>query len=377
MSDPRQGWTSASNALEDSLCVGRHLAQAGLEDIGSEDSTKGDRIHAALAGWVNPTTLSFEEREMFDACRDLERKQCIDYFGETPSPVRVIREAQDGSTRLWVRFEKDGKQMSHSGQPDVVFRCGTRALVMEYKTGHNEVAESSSNMQLRDQAVLVYGNHTLLEEIATVVIQPLITTSPQICIYDKEALNRSQFAMYDRIVASNTTGAKRTPGEKQCQYCRAKNGHCVEYQQFAGQLAPPAMLQLFEVPFSKWTAQQMAAAADALSPAQKFLDELKAFLKEALKVDASFVPGWTLKNGSKIETISDPQACFDRFAQLGGKLEQFMPVVKVGKTKLREAVASVTSSKGKALDKKMAELTAGIVEVKENEPSLVKLKEGK
>lgn len=374
MSDVRKGHTSASSALPDSLCAGRHLAQQGLPDVAGKYSASGALVHAALAGWTQPQDLPFAERETFDACRTLEKKLVIDYFGEQPpSPIRVIREAQDGSTRLWARFGPS-REYEHSGQPDVIYRSGTRALIIEYKTLAGDVPDSSKNLQLRDQAVLVYGNHTLLDEIATAVVQPLVSSDSEITTYDRPALVQAQNEMFARVVASNNPKSPRTAGEVQCEHCKAKR-HCLEYQRWASAATPPQMLALMDVPVVAWTPEQRATAAAALAPAQKFLDDLKEFIKDGLKSDPNFCPGFTLKPGNNIQTITDPQACFDRFAAMGGKLPHFMGCVKLGKEKLKEAVQCVTGAKGKALDKAMAELTSGICKVTQNEPSLARVKE--
>jgi len=150
------------------------------------------------------------------------------------------------------------------------------------------------------------------------------------------------------------------------------NGHCVEYQVWAAKITPPQMLTVLEVPMANWTPEQRALAANALSPAQKFLDDLKDFLKAGIKTDPAFVPGWHLKPGAKRESINDPQKCFERFAVMGGTLDQFMGTVTVAKGKLKEAVSSACTIKGKVLDKAMAALTDGIVDVKQNDPSLEK-----
>lgn len=375
MNDVRKGCTSASNALADSLCKGRHLAQAGLPDSSNKYSDFGSKVHAALAQEIKPDTLTFEQREVFDACKEMEKKALIDYFGEQPPlPIRVIREKADGTTRLWVRFQHEGRLLEHSGQPDVIFRSGTRALIVEYKALLGDVPDSPKNLQLRDQAALTFGNHTLLEEIATTVAQPLASHTVELCVYDRDALARAQAEMMARVIASNDPNSPRTAGKAQCEHCKAKR-LCTTYQAWAAQMTPPAMLEVMEVPMAEWTPAQRAHAASQLGPAEKFLDDLRAFLKDGLKQDASFCPGWTLAPGAKRETIVDPQVCFDRFSVIGGKLPEFMKVVSVPKTKLREAVASVTGAKGKKLEQVMKEITLGIVEEKQNEPSLARVKE--
>jgi hypothetical protein len=372
--DPRGSWTSASNAAADFCCPGRHTAQAGLPDEPGEYAEVGRKIHAALAceDGNPPSGLSLEERETFDACRAIEAGLCKQFFGDGPmnraeNRFRVFREQ-----RYWAKFTKDGKEYAHSGQPDVVFRSGMRALICDYKVMHGDVPESPKNLQLRDQAVLVRGNLIPTDEIAVAIIQPWVTHKPELCLYDKAALEESTKRMFDRVVASNQPDAKRIPGELQCKYCKARKV-CLEYQKWAGAIAPPAMLNLLDVPMASWTPEQISRAASALGPCQKLLDDIKAMLKDRLTADPNSVPGWALEPGAKRETITNPQVCFDRFAALGGNIERFMLCVSVTKGKLKTALNDVTGAKGKALDAAMKTLTEGIVDVKETAPSLKKV----
>lgn len=113
-----------------------------------------------------------------------------------------------------------------------------------------------------------------------------------------------------------------------------------------------------------------------LPAAQKFLDDLKAFLKEGIvREGETFCPGWELGKPTKREKIKFPEKAFERFAALGGKLEAFMLCIDVKKTLLKEAVATTTGKRGKALDTAMRELTQDIVEVTTAEPSLKRLED--
>ena len=371
--DPRKGATSASNASADAACPGRHLAQAGLTDSGGEWAESGRKIHAALAGTAghefDTINLSLEEREVFDACRSIEQKLVLQYFGDKAPPMRVFREQ-----RYWARFAKDGKQYEHSGQADVVFRAGTKAMIADYKTLAGDLPESPKNMQLRDLGVLVKGNLVPTDEVAVVIIQPFVTHSPTLCVYTKDDLAKAEREMFERVIASNNPLTNRVAGELQCKYCKAKS-ICVEYQKWAAQIAPPAILSILDVPMASWTADQCGQAASALSPCQKFLDELKDMLKQRLEKDPASVPGWTLEPGKVRETIKDPQGVFDRFVQLGGKIEQFMGCVSVGKAKLKEALNQVTGAKGASLDKAVKTITDGFVESSQTAPSLKRVKE--
>jgi len=119
IADERGGWTSASNALSDSLCPGRYVACRGLTEImQSEEAESGTAIHAAMAG--KPVrALDADESTTAAMLADMERKataawkEAIQADAEA-MPV-VIRER-----RLWVgRQNDDGVWFRQAGRgPD-------------------------------------------------------------------------------------------------------------------------------------------------------------------------------------------------------------------------------------------------------------------
>lgn len=369
--DERRGCTSASNALEDTLCVARFLAQKGIPDgPKGPDAETGRKIHALLAGeqgMGEMAALPLAMREMFDACRSIEKAQVLKYFGSENGKMKVFREQ-----RYWVLVPDGtgGKGFEHSGKPDVVYRAGTKALIIEYKTLAGDIADSPDNLQLRDQAVLVRGNLRPIDEIATVVVQPLVTHSPVMCIYDGESLDRAEAEMFDRVRASHNPQALPTAGKPQCDFCKAKL-RCAAYQQWAGSMVP-GMLTLLDVPVASWTPEQRGVFCDKRLIAQKWLDECTDACKAILEVDPDGVSGWMLKAGAVKETIVDPQKVWDKFTLLGGKLEDFMGCIAVGKTKLKEAISKVTGAKGKKLEDALHTVTEGATETSQNKPSLAR-----
>lgn len=373
------GWTSASNADPDALCPKRHLSQKSLPKTETEskqnqkDREGGRRIHAALAVVTDNivATLTVAEREVFDACRKIEKAEANRFFTPEDGQVRVFREQEDGSSRLWCQVpDGRGGYFKHSGLPDVIFRAGKKALIIEYKTLAGDVPESADNRQLRDQAVLLKGNVPGIELIGVLVNQPLVTHSPVVCVYDTAALKRAEHEMFDRVRASNDPNAQAIAGKRQCNFCAAKN-YCVEYQRWAGAMVP-AMLNVLDVPVSAWTPEQRGYFCDNYSIASKWLDTSRAECERVLAEDPAAVVGWELKPGSIKETIIQPETVFQKFCQVGGTQEAFMTCVSVGKTKLKEALAKVTGAKGKSLDEAIKVVTAGCVSASQNKPSLVK-----
>jgi hypothetical protein len=357
--------TSASAAEADSLCAGRHLFQREMPDVKSEDAEAGTNVHDAL-GKGSPDGLDLEGQELYDRCQGIEKEVVARYFGlDAPPPP-------EREKRLWIAWTQTTGGLQHSGQPDALYRCKARALIIDYKTGRNETPASPSNMQLRDLAVLGWANKPLLNEIAVAIIQPWVTSKPEICVYKADDIKKASQLLLARVQASNDKSAPRVAGELQCKYCRARS-KCPEYQKFATAIVPMGDRSIVDIPVDDWTPQQCAVFLGSLGRAEKWLEECKSKMKALIKANPSAVPGWTLKPGVVRESITDAQTVFNRFSELGGSLEQFMGCITIGKAKVKEQVAGVTKTKGKALEAVMDGLTAGCVEAKESEPSLKKV----
>ena len=365
--DPRGGWSSASNAEADALCAGRMIAQRGLPEHQSDDADFGTQIHAALAA-NDPKGLSLEQVDIYDSCQKIAGKLVADCFGEENGPKVIPYKHR----RFWLTL-KGPQTFKHSGEADAVYHLDNRLLILDFKCLPGQKTESSRNGQLRDLAVLACGEIPGVNEVVVAIVQPLVTHTPEPCIYGADDLKQAALELYARIVKSNDPNSPRVAGEKQCGFCLAKP-HCAEYQKFAGAMLP-AMLSILDVPAANWTPEQCAVFCERRPVAQKWLDEVESAMKARLAADPAGIPGFGLKPGAIKETIKDPQACFERFAALGGTVPQFMQVVSVGKKKLAEAVHEVTAAKGKNLDKAVAALCAGITESKQNAPSLARVKE--
>jgi Protein of unknown function (DUF2800) len=359
----RGDWTSASSAQADSLCAGRYQAQKGLKS--SPDAPEaawaggGDEIHKALARQQDGA-LTAAQQGVYDACMRIEQELLIRLFG--PEVVN-LKSVPFREKRLWLEFNG----LRHSGQADVIYRMGPKLAVFDYKTLTGETPSSPTNMQLRDLAVLAWKNGALVTEVAVVVIQPLVTMKPDMCLYTVEHLERALSEMAARVTASHATDAKRTAGESQCKYCRARFT-CPEYAKWSSSTVP--QLNILNVPVADWTPDQCVTFCNNKARAQKWLDECELAMKGRLTADPQSIPGWKLKPGRIRETVTNPQSVFERFSARGGTLEQFMSVIAVGKVKLKEQLKLVTKEKGKALDESIGKLLEGLTVESQDSPSL-------
>ena len=370
--DERGGWTSASNAQYDLLCAARHLKQAAVPDPEkrTKDAAAGDRLHLALLK-RDPTGLSTDERDRYEATCVLEDKLVADYFGEHSDKARrtALREV-----RFWLKIgTPTGKLLKHSGKPDVVYRYLTKAMVLDYKSLYGDIPASQENMQLCDLAVLVRGHFVLIDEVAVAIIQPALSSSPDVCYYNKEQLARAEAALFERVAKNNDPAQEPVAGELQCRYCRAKK-YCGAYNRFAGNLVP-GMMALLEVPAVNWTPAQRAEFLDKRKIAQQWLDDRADEIKAILEKDPDGAPGYKLKPGAVREAINNPQQVFERFVGLGGTPEKFMPCITITKARLKEQVAVITGAKGKGLQGAMDTLLDGCVTRAVSAPSIIKADE--
>lgn len=374
--DERDGGTSASNAEADSLCQGRHLAQKGRPEQSSDDAKFGQQIHTALAT-INTEGLDTQQLSIYDSMVEITEALMLKVFGTDADNAKVFRERR---FKVQVASKPgDGEvRYKHSGKPDFVARLGNKALVIEYKCLPGEVASSPTNMQLRDQAVLVSGE-LLVNEVYTAVNQPLVTHEPDLCLYNKEALKQAEQEMFLRVRNSNDEAAGRTAGEKQCQFCLARSD-CPDYQTWAQSLIP-APATMFGVPVREWTEEQRAKFMDGKRTAQKWLDETYRALKELMKEYPGCVPGYVLGEGDKMTTITDPQKLFARFDAIAKQAEftdetlpLFMQCVAVKKGEFETLVRKVTGFKGKKLNATIDAMLTDIVEVSRKEGSIEKEK---
>jgi hypothetical protein len=356
--DERGGWTSASSAQADSLCPGRHFAQRSIpvvQEQDTEDARSGRLVHAAIAAGTTeglPAALA----DTADACLRIERNLVARWIGQnSPANLRVTREK-----RFWVNITSgdNGTVLRHSGKPDVVYRAGDKALILEYKALYGDVPVSPRNLQLRDQQVLVRGNLIIPGDITVAVIQPRLTHDPELCVYDRETSEVARLQLFERVKASNDSGSPRVAGQVQCQHCRAR-AFCQEYHQWAGG-SVPQMLSLLDVPVQAWTPEQRLNYWTRRSMAYDWLELIDQAIRDGMEKDAAFLPGYEIAPGKVRQSINKPEEVFKRFVQsFGGTSEQFLTTVIVGKTKLKEILATITKVKGKALDTALKTLIEG------------------
>ena len=304
MSDERGDLPSASNAARYAACPGSHRACIGLKDESSEDSRRGDRIHAWLQARRSPGSVTaFDiDGDDLDVATQCERQANLLIAEHVPTADRTLVE-----TRLWDHV------LAWSGKADLVVIDGSKALVIDYKTGRGDVEDATGNLQLRALAVLAARiPGTWIERVVVAIVQPL-AGPPSVARYTLDDLKQAEDEIEAIMANANATGQPRTPGPW-CQYCRASGTErCPESTANVTALAtrPDAL------PVENADVPRLLDACDA---AEEAIQNIRAHAKELLRQGVA-VPGWQLKPGQVRETITDPELVAGRFSALSNDPE--------------------------------------------------------
>lgn len=354
MIDERQGLPSASNLERLATCRGSLNAENGLPDEPNEMSRAGDVGHACLAGEVHIDELDDETAKTVQICRVLE-------LGVLKS-LDMVDAVQVREERFWLEIEGT-KQFS--GKPDLVAIEGTRALVIDYKTGPVAVESAASNMQLRALAVLVFWKYNHLEEITTAIIQPrAYDQQTTLTTYKIDDIWEAYYEILLILDEAQEIDAPRKASEKACRYCKAKPT-CPEAQQ--------AITDIAKVE-SNLPAIPSADILEKCAIAKSLIAKIEGNARKALEADPNAIEGYELKPGAIRQKITNPEGVFFKASVIGIDGQEFSAVCDVNKSKLKALIKAKTDKKGKALDEELAGILDGNTEEARNKPSLTKSK---
>jgi hypothetical protein len=229
ISNSQPEWTSASEAVFDAACPGRHLAQSRLPaPFWNGDSSSHLRIRAWLA--CQKIELTGGEMRIAEECKRTEWQVWTNWAGEKVCPEKTLR-----NKTISIQFGI----LKHSGTLDAVHISEQRALVLKYdlEAGPDHGLESQDNPELCDLAILAANKFELLE-VSIAVIRPFGTRQPTIYVYKMEDFFFTGMkALVERVSASHIPDAPRVAGEAQCRRCRF-SAQCPERAALAVEAEP-------------------------------------------------------------------------------------------------------------------------------------------
>ncbi len=365
--DERLGLPSASGANILAHCPGSWRMQMGRPDIGRfrDDADRGTKLHKVLAG-DDTILLEHDEREdvrqMEDNCLMLVNSWAADEADAGEVSLCNVEE------RLYLRVNTTPVT---SGQYDRLYLQGTedpvRALLVDFKSGWQELGTTQSNAQLMVYALLSANKFPTLKEISVAIVRPR-PGKPFWFTYRETQLESAR-QLWERVLREAFGESPALVAGGHCTFCKAQN------------ICPARRAQLatFRV-----DAEVLAAKWETLDPMQKtdlyiasksvaeFCEIIKQHVKEDMADERRPLPGLHWKPGAvqKTITITDADAALSRMLALGLTREDFLPAVTVSFAKLRDRMAEKLSWKKKDADDIAKHVFDGVFATSQNAPSI-------
>jgi CRISPR/Cas system-associated exonuclease Cas4 (RecB family) len=264
----------------------RRLGQVAHED--SEAARQGIRVHEAL----HTGKLDQLNSEECDLLKDLKQQE-DNLLSKWKTDVGSLEARRE--VRLYLRREGYFLPV-FTGQPDLIFQQGSRALIVDRKLGRWQTADPSENWQLRAYAVLLSATETQLQEVTVTVQSPYFRYQP--FTYSREELDRLYQSVLV-VVASLSDPGNPVPGDH-CHFCPAR---------LICQAAKEAATQAIEISVNQLPLGTKAAELlDQIKRAQALFKEIESYYRRLLEETPGAIPGWMLDPGDVRRSIEDAVA---------------------------------------------------------------------
>lgn len=294
MDDQRKGLPSASAMWRNAKCSGSQALVNAVRDRGlplpapTPEMAAGTRIHSRLAG--EGGELSNAEQEAYSALKEAQLKAIVAWNKEGP-PLFLEELVEQ---RLWFHL---GLEPLFSGQPDYIRIEGSRALVLNYKSGWNEVPPAADNLQLRAEIVLLKANRPLLTRIDGQILALHRPDFDRVS-YGASELYRAQAEILAIVNRSVKQPDIRIPGAW-CALCPAQ-AYCQEALEVARATLPlEERISVRELP----RGEEGARLYTWIGQAKKLLALLEQTYEQILETEPDALPGFILPARGKSRRI--------------------------------------------------------------------------
>jgi hypothetical protein len=252
-----------------------------------------------------------------------------------------------------------------SGQVDAVYYSDTTALVVDFKSGFSEPDPAEINSQLKVLAVLVALH---LPQVTTVIVQvisgPHGVTEAR---YTIQELAHAYNEILDTLQAIHAEAAPFNPSPEACRYCPA----ALICQAIKDTIMPVARTQYSALPLEP---DRAAKLLDEVAVIKSHLVEIEKFYFQRLVEDPAFsIPGYALVPGVTRREVTNWHVARKR-------LEEFIDAADLAAsetysiTDIEKALGRKLKLKAKEAKVKLNEILAGLIEEKQNAPSLKRVR---
>ena len=305
---------SASGAHRWMACPGSVKADEGLADKSSSFAEEGTRAHDLMERILTSKGIRVGayDLEMFEHVQTY-----VDYIEslKTPSDVLLVEKRVDFSEWVPEGF----------GTADTILVNDYRVHIIDLKYGKGVPVYAERNPQAMLYALGAYAGFGWMGDIKSVkisIVQPRLDTISEWEISITDLLKFGEVVRQAALDTQNPK-AKRTPGEKQCRWCKAK-ATCPALYKMTGDILMADFEQIDEAPQPhKLTFAQMRLALENKGLIEAWLLSVENSVKDLLLEGGTF-EGFKLVEGRSIRKWSDAEIAGERLAQLVGEQSAFV-----------------------------------------------------
>ena len=347
-------------------CPGALLAGAGLATSETPESISGNVTHGALKMWALGRDVSAAKLD--------DREEMI--FRWFKSEVERVEEAHGGANvrvpeyKIKVGFEN----FILVGTLDLlIITADWRRIIIDYKTGWAQQTPAKDSRQVMGYTLGVREEQPEVEEFDGYIFSagdPKETRFTKTS-YTVESLEAAKRYMEEMVGLALLTDAPRIDGDH-CQYCPALGtAKCPET---AGQIVAyrssmtPAFTALPEP-------SRCREIYEAIKAVEKYAKAFEPILKQSVMDNPeSWKDYFTVRAGAKKRSFVSIEKACNRLAGMGFSPEEIWPFITFTPAKAETLIAEKAGLKGKAAGEYFAEKFGDLIDVKENAPSIAKVK---
>jgi CRISPR/Cas system-associated exonuclease Cas4 (RecB family) len=324
----------------------------GLPEVENEWSAEGQLLHFA-AGTEDFTKLTLEQTELVK-----EKLALRDRFLESLELIGWVKRIE---VELPYTLKDKIVFLNHA---DFVMVGKGKVAIVDYKFGYEEVDAPELNEQLAVY-IACLAERFDVPEYYGLIIPRFGKPAPPVKYTRAEipALRKMIEYVYDACIPE----APRTPGLKQCRYCRGfQLGMCKEAISMAMNPVHKFSEKLLQNPgqvLQSMEPELRTKLFDAFAMADKLRKTFVAAVKPMIERDPEFLPGYKLSREGETRTkVTSILSLNERLIHLGIDPDDVIQNFSISNKSLTELVRKHTGLKGKELDAKVEEICRGLVD---------------
>ena len=288
----------ASNAHRWLICAGSVKAERGLPNTSSSFAIEGTTAHdlGELVLTTNDSVLdTFDDQEMAEYVRiytDYVRSLCM------ASDMVLIEERVDYSAWVSEGF----------GTADAIVLNGDTLHVVDLKYGMGVQVFAENNPQGMLYALGAYAQVKSTKSVKKVVITIVQPRLDHISEWEISICDLLRWAEWvsQRAALTQSDNAVRTPGEKQCRFCKAKP-HCAALLKHTEDILLTDFENIEDLQrYETLTDTQISKVLDAKSLIEGWISSISEHVKGKLESGHEF-PGYKLVEGRSIRRWRDEE----------------------------------------------------------------------